>query len=75
MNNSLCHCGGFNEECAYCGGSGEIKHKSIEIIKIIPTEKMLADEKRELENYIHKADEKFYESEPTTLNKKKKKER
>ena len=30
-----CKCGGMNEECLFCGGTGLVVEKSIEIIKTV----------------------------------------
>jgi len=64
MNNEvLCKCGGTSEHCIYCGGTGVVLSEKIEIIKTVVTEIMRAKEVQDLEEYLHKNDEKLYESE------------
>ncbi len=64
-----CGCGGMNDECMYCGGSGNIIQGKIEFIKINPTKKELAKEKEGLKNYLHPNDEKLYVSKKPYKNK------
>lgn len=64
-----CGCGGMNDECMYCGGSGTISQHSIEVIKINPTIKELIKEKEELNKYLHHSDEKLYVSNKPYKNK------
>jgi hypothetical protein len=60
MDTIRCKCDGRNEECIYCGGTGEIKQDLIEIIKTEPDKKALQKQNSELEQYLHNDSEKLY---------------
>ena len=64
-----CGCGGMNDECMYCGGTGSIIQHPVEIVKTNPTKSELLKEKEDLNNYLHPNNEKLYVSNKPYKNK------
>src|SRR5436190_16507452 len=52
----------MNEECLYCGSSGIVKEKEVQIIKTAIDKKALKKEKDELQSYLHPNAENLYSS-------------
>ena len=60
MDNKPCKCGGFNEECPNCFGSGIIKSEKVETFQRIPSKEELIRENKEMNEYLHPKSEKLY---------------
>lgn len=48
-----CKCGGMNEECIFCSGSGYLTKENVEIIRLWVDPLKLKREKKDLETYLH----------------------
>lgn len=68
-----CKCGGMNDECLYCGGTGLVEDRKIEIIKTVVDKSKIKKENSELESYLHSRPEKIYVSNKKSIPQKNKK--
>jgi hypothetical protein len=55
-----CGCGGMNEECIYCGGSGSVTDKKTIIIKTVADKEKVKKQNEELREYLHPREDKMY---------------
>lgn len=67
-----CKCGGMNEDCQFCGGTGLVEEKKIEIIKTVADKSEIKKQNSDLESYLHAKPEKMYISNKKSLPRKKK---
>lgn len=55
-----CRCGGMNEECIFCGGSGVVREKKPLIVKTTVNKSALKKENAELQAYLHPKSDDLY---------------
>lgn len=60
MDDKPCKCGGSNEECPHCFGSGTIRSERVETFPRTPTKEELIKQEKEMNEYLHPKSEKLY---------------